>query len=82
MVDYSRFMNISRYSNWAFDISEHFEFLITPTGVLCTEEMCPDNEEPSKRIAWLLSIGAYEQVEKEFDFFKSREFIKWLQDTI
>ena len=52
MVDYTRLLELMNYSKEAFDITEHFEFLETPSGILCSEEMCPDNVNPSLRIAW------------------------------
>ena len=82
MVDYLRFLELLGYSKEAFDITEQFEFLITPSGILCSEEMCPNNSEPSLRIAWLIAIGDYEQVESEFDYLRKLEYYKELQSDL
>jgi len=70
------------YSKEVFDITEHFEFLELPSGILCSEEMCPDNSIPSLRIAWLMALGEYEQVESEFDYFRIKEFYEELQSAV
>ena len=82
MVDYFRMLALLGYSKEAFDIGEHFEFLETPSGVLCSEEMCPDNSIPSLRIAWLVALQSYGQIESEFDYFKMKEFYEELQSAI
>ena len=82
MVDYSRMLELLDYSDEAFDIADKFEFLLLPSGVVCSEEMCPDPFDNSLRIAWLLAIGEYEQVESEFDYFRMAEFYKELQSAV
>ena len=82
MVDYSRLLELMNYSDEAFDIVDKFEFLLLPSGVVCSEEMCPDPFDNSLRIAWLMALGDYEQVESEFDYFKIKEFYEELQSAI
>ena len=81
VVDYSRVLELMNYSKEAFDITEHFEFIAADI-IMCSEEMCPDPFDNSLRIAWLMALGEYEQVESEFDYFRIAEFYEELQSAV
>jgi len=81
MVDYTRLLELLNYSGEAFEIAERFEYLVTVSGVLCDDVMCPDTSEPTLRIAWLIALGDYDEVEREFDYFARIGYYKHLQEA-
>ena len=82
MVEYFRVLKLLNYSNKAFEITELFEYIELPSGILCSEEMCPDFTNHNIRIAFLIAIGEYEQLQREFDYLISIEYFKYLQSAI